>query len=80
MSSLKLSHERLYVGVTRIKSSLEHTMQGKEMLPMLAIGCQASVVRGEEAGCFCEEVGMSIVVAEGPRSVTYTFTVHSRVA
>ena len=55
-------------------------MQGEEMLPMLAVGCQASVVRGKEAGCFREVLGMSIVVARGSRSVTDTLTVDSRVA
>ena len=56
-------------------------MQGEEMLPMLVVGCQASVVRGKEAGCFREVLGMSIVNARGgPRSVTDTLTVDSRVA
>ena len=38
------------------------------MLPMLAGGWRASVLRGEEAGRFREVVGMSIVAAGGPHS------------
>ena len=39
-----------------------------EMLPTLAVGWQASVLRGEEAGRFGEVAGMSIAAAGGPRS------------
>ena len=43
----------------------KHRMQGGEMLLTLMVGWQASVVRsvvrGEEAGCFCKVAGMSIV-------------------
>ena len=35
------------------------------MLPMLAIGWQASAVRGEEVGHFCKVAGMSMVAAGG---------------
>ena len=42
------------------------------MLPMLAIGWQASVVRGEEVGHFCEVAGMSIIAAGGLHSAVDT--------
>ena len=38
-------------------------MQGGEMLPTLAVGWQASVVRGEEVGHFRKVAGVSIVAA-----------------
>ena len=38
------------------------------MLPTLVVGWRASVLRREEAGCFCEVAGVSIVAAGGPRS------------
>ena len=41
---------------------------GGEMLPMLAVGWQASVLRDEEAECFREVAGVSIVAAGGPCS------------
>ena len=40
-------------------------MQRGEMLPMLAVGWQASVLRDKEAGRFCEVAGVSIVAAGG---------------
>ena len=55
-------------------------MQGEEMLPTLVVGCQASAVRGKKAGRFREVLGMSIVVAGGPRFMTDTLNVDSRVA
>ena len=42
------------------------------MLPMLAVGWQASVVRGEEAGHFHKVVGVSIVAAGSSHSVVDT--------
>ena len=39
----------------------EHRMRGREMLLTLMLGWRASVVRGEEAGCFCKVAGMSNV-------------------
>ena len=50
------------------------------MLSALGVGWRASAVRGEEAGHFCEVVGVSIVVAGGPHSATNTLTVDSQVA
>ena len=38
------------------------------MLPTLAVGWQASAMRGEEAGRFHEVVGVSIIAAGGPHS------------
>ena len=45
----------------------EHRTQGGEMLPTLAVGWRASVLRSEEAGGFCEVAGVSIVGAGGLR-------------
>ena len=42
--------------------------QGGEMLPTLAIGWRASVLKDEETGRFREVPGVSIVAAGGPRS------------
>ena len=39
----------------------KHRMWSREMLPTLMVGWRASVLRGKEAGCFCEVAGMSIV-------------------
>ena len=41
--------------------------EGGEILPMLVVGWQASVLRDEEAGRFCEVAGMSIVAAGSSR-------------
>ena len=38
------------------------------MVLMLALGCQASSLRSEKAGCCREAAGMSIVDADGPCS------------
>ena len=38
-------------------------MQGREMLPTLAVGWQASVVRGEEVGHFRKVASVSIIAA-----------------
>ena len=38
-------------------------MRSGEMYPTLAVGWQASVMRGEEAGCFCKVAGVSIIAA-----------------
>ena len=43
----------------------EREVRGGEMLPMLAVGWQASVLRGEEVGRFREVAGVSIVAAGG---------------
>ena len=51
----------------------ECTTQGKKMLPTLAVGSQPSAVRSEEAGCFYEVAGMSIVAVGCPHSVVDTF-------
>jgi len=45
------------------------------MLLKLAVGWRASAVRGEEAGCFHEVVGVCIIVAGGPCSEADTLTV-----
>ena len=50
------------------------------MLSALGVGWCASEVRGEEAGRFCEVVGVSTIVAGGPSFATNTLTVDSRVA
>ena len=50
------------------------------MLPTLAIGWQASAVRGDEALHFRQVAGVSIVVVGSPRSATDLLTVDSRVA
>ena len=41
----------------------ERRTRGGEMLPTLAVGWRASLLRGEEAGCFREVAGVSIVAA-----------------
>ena len=48
--------------------------RGGEMFPSLAIGWQASAVRGEEAGRLREvaSAGVPILVAGGPRPATDT--------
>ena len=38
------------------------------MLPTLVVGWRASVLRGEEAGCFRKVAGVSIVAAGGLHS------------
>ena len=38
------------------------------MLLTLVVGWRASVLRGEEAGCFRKVAGVSIVAAGGPHS------------
>ena len=37
-------------GCTPLNLGAERRMQGREMLPMLAVGWRASALRGEEAG------------------------------
>ena len=49
------------------------------MLPKLTVSWRASKLRGEEAGCFCEVAGMSIVAAGGQRSRSDNLAVDSRV-
>ena len=49
------------------------------MLPMVAVGWQASVLRGKEAGHFREVAGVSVVVSS-PHAKIDTSTVDSRVA
>ena len=46
----------------------ERRTRGREMLPTLVVGWQASVLRGEEAGRFREVAGVSIVFAGSPCS------------
>ena len=58
----------------------ERRMRGREMLLKLEVGWRASAVRGEEAGCFHEVVGVCIIVAGDPCSATDTLTVDRRVA
>ena len=49
------------VGVEcEVRGVVKHRMQGREMLPMLAVGWRASAVRGEEGGRFRKVVGVSI--------------------
>ena len=50
------------------------------MLTTLAIGWQASAVRGDEALHFHQVAAVSIVVAGSPHSATDMLTVDSRVA
>ena len=52
----------------------ERRMRGGEMFPTLMVGWRASMVRGEEAGCFCEVPGMSIVAVCTCRKVTKVTT------
>ena len=42
--------------------------QGEEILPTLAVGWQASALRGEEAGRFREVAGVSIIDVGSPCS------------
>ena len=58
----------------------KHRKQGREMLPTLTINWWASVVRGEEAGCLCKVVGMSIVAVSSLHSVVDILTVECPVA
>ena len=39
------------------------------MLSTLVVGWRASAWRGEEAGCFREVAGVSIIAAGGPHSL-----------
>ena len=69
------------VGAKRkAQGAAECKTRGKEILTALGVGWCASAGRGEEAGRFCKVVGVSIVVAGGPRSTTNTLTVDSQVA
>ena len=45
----------------------ERRLRGREMLPTLVVGWQVSELRGEEAGCFHEVAGVSIIAAGGSR-------------
>ena len=51
-------------GEREARGVAERRTRGGEMLSTLAVGWRASVLRGKEAGHFCEVVGVSIV-AEG---------------
>ena len=51
-----------------VRGVAKRRTRGGEMLPTLAGGWRASVLRGEEAGRFREVAGVSIVAAGGPRS------------
>ena len=42
--------------------------RGREMLPTLVVGWQASALRGEGAGRFLKVAGVSIIDAGGPHS------------
>ena len=55
-------------GKCEVRGIAKHRTRGGQMLPMLAVGCRASALRVEEAGCFCEVhvAGVSIVAAGGP--------------
>ena len=45
-------------------------MRWGDTLDAIVVGWRASVVRGEEPGCFCDIAGVSIVVAGGPHSLS----------
>ena len=62
MPSLPVKHDLIVGGVG-------DQVRGGEMLPMLGLGCRASSLRSEKAGCCREAAGMSIVYADGPCSV-----------
>ena len=47
------------------------------MIPMLLVGWQASVMRGEEVGYFCKVAGVSIVTVGSLHSAVDTLTVDS---
>ena len=64
--ALPFHHEDLERDCAGVEA--DHEARGGEMLPTLAVGWRASALRGEEAGCFREVAGMSIVLASGPRS------------
>ena len=53
-------------------SVAEHRTRGGEMFPMLVVEWQASVVRGKEAGRFCEVAGVSIITAGSPQLTLLT--------
>ena len=57
----------------------EHEAQDGELFLTLAVSCRASMVRGEEAGRFCEVACVSIIAAACLRSAVDTSTVDSRV-
>ena len=46
-----------------MRGVVERRTRGGEMPPILAVGWRASALRGEEAGCFREVAGVSIVAA-----------------
>ena len=60
-------------------STKQHKVRGGELFPTLVVSCQASVVRGEEAGRFHEVAGVYIVAVACLRSAVDTSTVESRV-
>ena len=51
-------------------SIAEHRTRGGEMFLMLVVDWQASVVRGKEAGHYCEVAGASIITAGSPPQLT----------
>ena len=53
---------------------------GERNTETLTVGWQASALRGEEAGHFCEVAGVSIVAVGGPVFAVHILTVDSRVA
>ena len=70
LAILKLQHEKVRISVKNklISKISSYGTRGGEMLPMLVVGWRGSLLRDEEAGCFCEVAGVSIVAAGGPRS------------
>ena len=69
--ALQFHHRDLQPDCVRVSTGgvgAERRMLGGEMLPTLAVGWQASALRSEEAGCFGEVAGVSIVAAGNPCS------------
>ena len=67
-------------GECEARGIAKRRMRGGEMLLKLVVGWRASAVRGEEAGCFHEVVGVCIIVAGDLCSATDTLTIDRRVA
>ena len=74
LNTTKTEHNQNAIGLWGVgaereaRGVAECRMRSGKMLPTLVVGWRASVLRGEEAGCFPKVDGVSIVAAGGPRS------------
>ena len=52
-----------------LEEGAEHRIRDGEMLPMLAVGWQASALRCEEAGHFCKVADVFIIAVDSIMSI-----------